>query len=458
LLVGCEIMLARAFNQQIIALARAELAARHDPLTGLNNRAAFDIALAEAFARYARYGERFALFGIDLDSFKGVNDRLGHQAGDELLRRAADRLRDVVDGRGWVARVGGDEFAIIARGLSDPYLARALADDVASRFDVAFALEAGAAVCRASVGFALAPSDGDDAKSLIAHADSDLYRAKREVKEAPAPKRADRVDVGKRRRELSRDMKSALARGEFFLQFEPIVSLTSGRIESFEALARWRHRSRGLIPPREFIGIAERNGFVHELGEWFINEACAEASRWSGKARIAIRVSGQQLCDERFASIFDRALESSGLAASLAQIEVAESASLAASEEAGRALRQLRERGVEIALDSFGAGYAPFELIRRLPVGRLKIPRGLVADLPLRRDSAAVVEAVIALARALDLSVTAYGVESESQRDYLQRLGCSAAQGPLISIPLDAVRARALIEGAQAPLVKRSAA
>ena len=323
-LIAFELSLARAFNQQVIAQAHAELAARHDPLTGLNNRVAFDLALAEAFARYARKGERFALFSLDLDRFKSVNDRLGHQAGDELLRQVADRLRDAVDQRGTIARVGGDEFAIVARGLGDPHIAQAFADDIASRFDVAFALEAGSAMCPASVGVALAPIDGVDAKSLIAHADRALYRAKREVEDAPAAQRAQRADSGKRRRELTRDMMSGLARGEFFLQFQPIVSLTSGRVESFEALARWRHPNRGLIPPLEFIGIAEKSGFIHDLGEWIIGEACREAVRWAGKARIAINVSGEQLCDAAFAEIFDRALAASGLAANLAQIEVTE--------------------------------------------------------------------------------------------------------------------------------------
>ena len=457
-LIGFEFSLARDFNRQIIAQAHAELAARHDPLTGLNNRAAFDLALAEAFARYARKGERFALFSLDLDRFKCVNDRLGHQAGDELLRRVADRLRDAVDQRGTLARVGGDEFAIVTRSPGDRQAAQALADDIASRFDLAFALEAGSVICRASVGVALAPIDGDNPKSLIAHADSALYRAKKGVKGAPSARRAERADNGKRRRELTRDMIAGLARGEFFLQFQPIVSLTSGRIESFEALARWRHPNRGLIPPLEFIGIAEKNGFIHELGEWIIGEACREAQRWAGKARIAINVSGEQLRDAAFAKIFDGALAASGIAANLAQIEVAESASLAVDEDAARALRQLHERGAEIVLDDFGAGASSFELIRRLPVGRLKIERRFVADLPSRRDSAAIVGAVIGLASALNLSVTAKGVESESQREYLKRVGCASAQGFFFAMPLDAERALTLVAAAPLSPAKLSAA
>jgi predicted signal transduction protein with EAL and GGDEF domain len=333
-----------------------------------------------------------------------------------------------------------------------------LADDIASHFDHAFALEAGSVICRASVGVALAPIDGDNPKSLIAHADSALYRAKKGVKDPPAARRAERADSGKRHRELTRDMIAGLARGEFFLQFQPIVSLTSGRIETFEALARWRHPHRGLIPPHEFIGIAEKSGFIHELGEWILEEACREAARWAGKARIAINVSGEQLCDAAFARIFDGALAASGLAADLAQIEVAKSASLAVVEDAARALGQLHERGAEIVLDDFGAGCSSFELIRRLPVGRLKIERRFVADLPLRRDSTAIVGAVIALARALDLSVTAKGVESESQCDYLKRVGCASAQGFFFAAPLDAERARTLVEAAPLSAAKLSAA
>lgn len=218
-------------------------------------------------------------------------------------------------------------------------------------------------------------------------------------------------------------------------------------------------RTGGIAePPLEFIGIAEKSGFIHGLGEWILGEACREAQRWAGQARIAVNVSGEQLRDAAFAKIFDGALAASGLAANQAQIEVAESASLAVDEDAARALRQLHERGVEIVLDDFGAGGSSFELIRRLPIGRLKIERKFVADLPLQRDNAAIVGAVIALASALDLTVTAKGVENESQRDYLKRLGCASAQGFLFAAPLDAERARTLVAAAPLSLAKLSAA
>ena len=458
-LLGLAISHGRAFGLQVIAQARAELAARHDPLTGLPNRAAFEMALADAFHRWQRFGERFAMLSIDLDRFKAVNDRYGHQAGDELLRQAADRLADVLDGRAHVSRLGGDEFTVIARAVGEEKTAEALAADIASRFDAPFALEAGSALCRASIGVALAPIHGADAKSLIAHSDNELYCAKNEAKSAAAAaERSGRADGIQRRRELTREMKASLARGEFFLQYQPVVALRSGRLEGFEALARWRHPSLGLIPPLEFIGIAEKNGFIHELGEWILNEACSEAARWRGQARIAVNVSGEQLCDAAFESIFAGALRASRLAPARVQIEVTESASIAVTDAVARALERLSAAGAEIVLDDFGTGYSSLSLIRRLPVSRLKIDRQFVAGLTQRRDSAAIVEAVIGLARALDFAVTAEGVETRAQRAYLESAGCGFAQGYLIARPLDVHEARTLAAGAPLTRFARAAA
>jgi EAL domain-containing protein (putative c-di-GMP-specific phosphodiesterase class I) len=246
-------------------------------------------------------------------------------------------------------------------------------------------------------------------------------------------------------------MRPGLLRGDFFLQYQPLQTLRGGRIECFEALARWRHPTLGLISPLEFIDIAEKNGLIHELGEWLLEAAMREAARWPEEARVAINVSGEQLCDSGFEAKFENAIAASGLDPRRVQIEVTESASLATVDQAVATLERLAARGAEIVLDDFGVGFSSFALIKRLPVNRLKIDRAFVSGLPLERESAAIVEAVMGLARALDLSVTAEGVETEAQRAYLRLAGADDAQGYLIARPLDASDARRLLERQNAP-------
>jgi len=437
---------ARSFADRVVAQARAELAARHDPLTGLPNRAAFDLAITEAFDRWKRYGERFALLCIDLDDFKAVNDRWGHQAGDQLLRQAANRLLDSVDRRSTVARLGGDEFAIIARGIFDKTAAGVLAADVENRMSAAFELDTGPAFCGASIGVGMAPVDGESAESLLKSADSGLYASKRERRGAGPASGAPEASAARRRRELTQDLKSAIARGEIFLQYQPVQTLRGGRLEGFEALARWRHPRLGPIPPAEFIEIAEKIGLIHELGEWILNEACREAAAWPADLHIAVNISAEQLCDASIDGVIENALQASGLPARRLQIEITESAALVAVEEPILALRRLRDRGAAIVLDDFGTGFSSFDHIRRLPVSRVKIDRSFVSDLPQGRESGAIVKAVVSLAQALDFPITAEGVETEAQRLFLEKAGCTSGQGYLFARPLDAADARARIQ------------
>jgi len=441
----------RNFADRVVAQARAELAARHDPLTGLPNRTAFNAAIDDAFDRLARYGERFALFYIDLDDFKDVNDRWGHQAGDQLLRQAAGRLADSLNERGSIARLGGDEFALIARGVFEPQAASNLAFDIACRFDAPFTLESGVANCGASVGAALAPTDGADASSLLGAADVALYRAKRDLKGSAPLYRAPDDGKALNRRELTHDMRAAVGRGEFFLQYQPIQNLRSGRIEACEALVRWRHPRLGLIAPGKFIEIAEKTGFIHELGEWILIRACVEAAAWPVGTRVAVNVSAQQLCDGSIDRVVESALRHSGLAADRLQIEVTESAALAAIEEATSALLRMHDRGAAVVLDDFGTGFSSFDHIRRLPVSGVKIDRSFVLDLPANRRSGAIVHAVAHLAQMLDLDVTAEGIETEQQRAFLERAGCASGQGYLFARPLDASDARARLRTSQPP-------
>ncbi|MCB1540812.1 MAG: EAL domain-containing protein [Rhodoblastus sp.] len=431
------------FATRVIAQARAEALARHDPLTGLPNRVAFESALDSACQRLERYGERFALLYIDLDDFKVVNDRYGHQAGDQLLKQMAGRLSVCLREVDMLARLGGDEFVMIARGLSSSADAATLADRLAEAFDGAFTLEGGSLECRASVGVALAPTDGATPNALINRADAALYAAKRERNGAfhlfAHGEHREVID----RRALAQDIKGALGRGEFFLQFQPIQDLATGRIKSNETLARWRHPERGLVPPVQFITIAERLGLIHELGEWIMFEACREAALWPADVGVAVNVSPEQICDDSIVNIVEAALRAARLSPRRLHLEVTESAILAAS-DAASAIERLHERGVAIVLDDFGTGFSSFDHVRRLPAAGLKIDRSFVAGLPERRNQA-IVQAVAHLARSLDLDVTAEGIETPAQLGFVKAAGCTHGQGYLISRPQDAETMRATL-------------
>jgi len=434
----------KQFAVRVVAQVRAETQARHDPLTGLPNRIAFEDALDAACQRLERYGERFGVLYIDLDDFKIVNDRFGHQAGDQLLKQMAARLSVCLREADLLARLGGDEFVMLARGLASTIDAAALADRLSDAFDGVFTLEGGSLECRASVGVALAPADGATPAALISRADTALYTAKRERNGAFHLFAHGGNQEVSDRRALAQDMRGALKRGEFFLQFQPIQDLSSGRIRSNEALARWRHPERGLVPPVQFITIAERLGLIHELGEWIMFEACREAARWPGDVGVAINVSPEQICDHSIVAIVDAALRSAGLSPQRLHLEVTESAILASASGTASAIERLHERGVSIVLDDFGTGFSSFDHIRRLPTRGLKIDRSFIAGLPERRNQA-IVQAVAHLARSLDLHVTAEGIETQAQFGFVAAAGCTHAQGYLIARPQDAETMRAML-------------
>jgi diguanylate cyclase len=428
----------RQFADRVVAQIQAETAARHDALTGLPNRPAFTAALDKAFNRLALHDERFALLYFDLDDFKRVNDRLGHQAGDQLLRQIAGRLGGAIGDLDMVARLGGDEFVLLALGVVDARGAARRADEMAQCFEAPFNLEGTPVDCRPSIGIALAPSDGADPVSLLGHADAALYKAKRDRNKTARVYRAVEDRAAHDRRELAHDLLGAVGRGEFFLNYQPLVALDGGQVVACEALLRWRHAHRGTIAPGDFIAIAERSGAIHEIGEWAMREACAEATTWPEHISLAMNVSAEQICDGSITQVVESALRGSGLAPQRLRLEITESAFVARLQGAHSALTKLSERGVFIVLDDFGAGYSSFDHIRRLPVRGVKIDRSFVADLPLDRKSAAIVQAITHLAGALDIEVTADGIETPAQLEYLRLARCHAGQGLLLARPQSA--------------------
>lgn len=425
----------RQFADRVVAQARAEAAALHDPLTGLPNRSAFESALRSAFDRLEHYGERFSLFCLDLDSFKGINDRLGHQAGDQLLRQVAGRLAGAVRAGETIARVGGDEFVMIVRGGSDSNDAEHRADDMANCFDAPFVLDRATVLCRASIGIAQAPSDGAESSTLLGCADAALYKAKRESGQTSAHFFDAAEDTkAQGQRELAHDLMAAVGRGEFFLEYQPIQRLASGRVAACEALVRWRHPRFGVLSPARFIGLAEGTGAIHEIGEWIMREACAEAMRWPHDVSVAVNVSAHQICDRSIMRVVEKALQDASLPPGRLQLEITESALI--SETAGAAaLAGLSGLGVSIILDDFGTGYSSFDHVRWLPIQGLKIDRTFTSALPFNRKTAAIVQAVGHLARALDLSAVAEGIDSEFQLEFLRQARFELGQGYLFARP-----------------------
>ena len=425
----------RQFADRVVAQTRAETAALHDPLTALPNRSAFESALRGAFDRLERYGERFSLFCLDLDSFKGINDRLGHQAGDQLLRQVAGRLAGAVRAGETIARVGGDEFVMIVRGGADAIDAERRAEDMAQCFDAPFLLDQTTVLCRASIGIAQAPSDGADPVALVGCADAALYKAKRESAQTSAHFFDDGADdKAQGHRELAHDLLGAAARGELFLEYQPIKRLASGRVEACEALVRWRHPRFGVLSPARFIRLAEGAGAIHEIGEWIMREASGEARRWPHDVRVAVNVSALQICDRSILRVVEKALRDAGLSPERLVVEITESALLGETDGAG-SLSELNALGVSIVLDDFGTGYSSLDHLRRLPIGGLKIDRSFIASVPFNRKTCAIVHAVGQLAGALDLSLVAEGIETEFQLDFLRQARFELGQGYFFARP-----------------------
>ena len=440
--------LATSFNAMSQGIAERENRiahlAFHDSLTGLPNRVLFREQLEAGLRRAARRDETIAVLCIDLDGFKGVNDTLGHPVGDEMLKVVGGLLVEEA-GDALVARLGGDEFGVIVSDHEDRDRPRALAEAIVERLKEPIMAGGHRVVTGASIGIAIGPNDGGDADVLLKNADLALYRAKQEGRTCWRYFEPVLDAEARKRRQMELDLREALAAGHFHLDFQPVLSLKEDRIQGFEALIRWNHPERGLIPPGEFVGVAEDTGLIVQIGEWVIQEACRQAARWPEPLRVAVNVSPLQFRNPGLKGVIVQALARSGIAPQRLEIELTESIFLENSEQTLTLLHSLRSLGIRIALDDFGTGYSSLSYLRSFPFDKIKIDRSFVSGIEGEQNAAAIVRAIVDLATALGMETTAEGVEKQQQMDELKHQGCSSMQGFLYSRPISAEEVAKLV-------------
>ncbi len=425
-----------------VATAHAYKLAQHDILTGLPNRSLLNQRLKQILAQAQRDGTQVACLFLDFDHFKRINDTLGHDAGDQLLQAIAQRLTSAVRESDTVARLGGDEFVVTLPSLDGAHATfevMAVLNRVRDAFDAPFRLGDQTPTLTCSIGVALYPLDAQDAVALIKQADTAMYAAKEAGRNAYRFYTADMNARVQLRLQLETDMRRGLQDDEFFLVYQPLIEMQTGRACGVEALLRWRDPQRGIILPSDFIPIAEESGMIHALGARVLRDACRQVVHWHRQnipLKLAVNLSVQQLQHDNWIAVLEEALATSGLAARHLELEITESIIIAHPEQAVATLVKLKQIGVSITIDDFGTGYSSLSYLARLPIQGVKIDQRFVHGLEKNRNDEAITQAIIALSDALGLRCIAEGVETAAQFNFLKSHGCEEAQGYLIARPM----------------------
>lgn len=445
--VGRDITDVRRNEDRIVRLAR------FDPLTGLSNRALFLETLEATFARFEG-STRHALMFIDLDRFKEVNDSLGHAAGDAVLVEVAKRMREVFAHETTLARLGGDEFAALVPECGDDRISE-IALSLIAALERPIRIGSEHVVIGASVGWSLAPVDGDSPDCLLKSADLALYEAKeagrgRALRYSPEMKlRAEA------RRAIETELPGALGRGELSLHFQPIVDTATEQIVTFEALLRWTHPRLGVIPPDRFVPIAEETGAIIEIGRWAIEEACREAATWPDAISVAVNMSPAQMSDPELVNIVEAAITTTGISPARLELEITERLFLEETAETAARLSALNAIGIRFVLDDFGTGYSSIGYLKQAMFSRIKIDRSFVSDAEQGGEAAAIIDAVVRLADHLNMTTTAEGAETREEFEACRDLGCARAQGYLFGQAVSAEEARRLAGAHREPVESR---
>ena len=415
------------------AQAQIDFLAHHDPLTRLPNRSLFQDRLDHALALARRTPHSLAVVFIDLDRFKTVNDTLGHPAGDDLLREVSRRMGNVVRANDTLARIGGDEFVLLLEDDATASHAATVARKLIGVMAQPVTIAGHALVVTASIGISVYPNDGEDADTLVRHADRAMYEAKQQGRNHFRFFTKALTEGAFERLVMENQLRGAIFRDELVLHYQPLVDPASAEVLGVEALVRWQHPVWGLVPPDRFIALAEEMGIIGEIGGWVLDAACHQLVRWDAAGlkipRVSVNLSMQQIDRDGLVEQVQQTLQRSGLAASRLELEVTESMLMRDPEHSCGVLNALKALGTQLAMDDFGTGYSSLAYLKRLPLDRLKIDRSFVNDIGADTNDEAIIRAIIALARSLGLETVAEGVETELQADFIRREGANMAQG-----------------------------
>ncbi|MGA9583249.1 MAG: EAL domain-containing protein [Allosphingosinicella sp.] len=415
---------------------RFERLARYDAMTGLENRGAFQERLQAELAA-VRSGEagELAVLWVDLDRFKEINDSLGHPTGDGVLCTVARQLSSIVEGRGSVARFGGDEFVLLARGTK-PYFAEELAREVMRGLAVPMLVEGASLQVTGSIGAAVAPGHGVEADTLLQHADMALYHAKANGRNDFCLFESKMQDEFQQKRRLESALKEAIDKGELEVYYQPIVDLKTRKVTCCEALLRWHHPELGMVSPGEFIPIAESTGLISPISHWVLYQACAAAAKWPEDVSIAVNMSPALLKDLHLSHMILSALYRSGLAARRLELEITESVLLEENPQSNSLIREFQRIGLKLSIDDFGTGYSSLTYLKKYRFDKIKIDTTFIADVTKSREARAIIHALVSLAAELDMDIVAEGIETETQLGYVTGAGCTAAQGFFLGRPV----------------------
>jgi diguanylate cyclase (GGDEF)-like protein len=412
----------------------------HDTLTGLPNRLLFMDRMDQSISRAMRTGEKFTLLFIDIDHFKVINDSMGHEAGDKLLTTVTSRLQQTLRRSDTIARLGGDEFTIILENISDPediiYVANNLLETLAEPISI---LERKVCI-GASIGVAVYPDDGESFGALLKNSDTAMYRAKEKGRNTFEFYTSEMSTQAMKRLELEDSLRNAINNEEFVVYYQPKFDLKTRKLVGMEALVRWDHPESGIIPPDEFIPLAEETGLITSLGKWVIESSCEQLHEWQQKGyhipNLSINVSARQFHEQNLGNIFRRVMEQYNLAPEHIEIELTENILVQDHEKARRILDELHSMGIHIALDDFGTGYASMAYLKDFPINTVKIDRSFISNIPGDKENMAIVRAISGLTQSLDLCLIAEGVETDQQIEFLKDINCEQGQGFYWSRPL----------------------
>jgi len=422
------------------AQERLNYLAYHDELTGLPNRSLYNDRLSQAMIEARRQGRYVGVMLLDIDHFKMVNDTLGHEAGDELLRDFGKRLSVCVRESDTVARFGGDEFALVLADMADPRDAIFVAQKMLDSFAPPFFVGGRELFVGPSIGITIYPLDSDDLEGLVKNADSALYHAKAQGRNNFQFYSAELTARAQSRLDTETSLRRALERREFLLHFQPKFSLETGEMTGVEALIRWQHPELGMVSPQDFIGIAEESGLILPIGEWVLRAACQQVKRWHdeglAQVRLAVNLSTKQFRHSRLKEMLAGVLAETGFDPRYLEFEITESMLMENSAAVSEVLDDLKAMGISISVDDFGTGYSSLSYLKRFPIDALKIDRSFVRDVPADHDDAAIVRAIIAMSRSLRMKVIAEGVETQEQQQFLRAEGCDEIQGFLSGRPM----------------------